>query len=110
MSLRDANINLNKTYGDIVSVKGVMGRPDIVITFNPKDFEQVNKNNLLYFINILKMNVKILRYIEMKVLGLTEETSIHFATLEMNCVQISLEKNMAWLQRKSNSFIFITLF
>lgn len=41
MSLKDANAQLNKTYGDIVAIKGTMGRSDMIITYNPNDFEQV---------------------------------------------------------------------
>lgn len=37
-------LSLNKTYGDIVRISGLILRKDIVVLFSPNDFEQLFRN------------------------------------------------------------------
>lgn len=40
-SLRELHNSMNNEYGDLVNWKGVLGKPDFILAFNPKDIEQV---------------------------------------------------------------------
>lgn len=41
-SIKEINVILKQEYGDITIMKTFVGQPDIVMLFNPQDFEQVN--------------------------------------------------------------------
>ncbi|XP_026464275.1 probable cytochrome P450 12a5, mitochondrial [Ctenocephalides felis] len=43
-SLRELHNSMNHEYGDLVNWKGVLGKPDFILAFNPKDIEQVYRN------------------------------------------------------------------
>lgn len=47
-NMMEMNRQLRSTYGDIYRLKGMLGKSDIVFTYNPKDFEMVYRNEGLW--------------------------------------------------------------
>lgn len=78
------HVMMNEEYGDIVRFKGFLGRADMIICYDPKDFEHVRLFILIdLFVfshfTIFQNNI-FFRFIETKVHGPIEENLKHLNT------------------------------
>lgn len=48
VNMIEMNRRMRNLHGDIYRIKGILGKDDIVFTYNPKDFETVYRNEGMY--------------------------------------------------------------
>lgn len=65
-SLRDTMKLINEEYGEIVRLPGMLGMPEVVMTFNPENFEKVAQN---FKLKISRFKIIISRHFDMKAFG-----------------------------------------